>query len=1292
MALPLALMFLLLPLLTHLLPLSRPRALSTALPATSPVAKPSLTLWLRATCSTLLPSNRWSLHLPALFWLVLVRPMVHLASSTASTARKVASVAASLVVVVSLVTRLRHLQLTLQPRRLACLTMAAHRLRALRPPPQPRRLWLLRSCRKTTAPLPPSGRAKALALGRAPLTRSESAGSCVRTQTQPAPTAKDAWRASRIPTTRLTWLLMACALLTHLPTADAMPTGTTPSPPAATATVVCASLAAAAVAASRPRRNSPILLSPVEAQDAVALHHIRTGATTINIPYPAALLDACIARCTFPGCPLTIQGSTVTNAKANWTKHQRHHVAVSCLTGSRRAALAIPHTITGLYRPALPDNPPPVRPVLPADAALTPAQQLHFLAQLDVAALTRLGSVNLIIHIPASAQPGMQMAFTQALRMATNEDTRCAGLNLLALLPGFCLSHSTRGGGANNIGRSRHLTNMHTNIAMVNAGDYVCAHMLLEDRQAALAARDPPTPRPEAAHPPAHPGQLTEREVKRLLSKIHQGNYRGAADALQPSRAPEMDEHNQTTLRNQFPRRDTPLDVAALTALLPGCPTITISSADVKAALGRCRPVSPGLTGLAIGHVKAMIGGMKDPDEVSLDLIAKLATQYANGTFIGCPAAEWLKAAVVTPLIKRKGDGTYKKTADGHDDLRAILTCETITSLMDRCVFNEKLITHIRGVFEPLGQVGIGTPLGAQIVSMVMHAIARVGEPIYANNPLAHTVLQSDLASAFQSFDVELGLRMVRKYTPQLYPLMLFRYGGTRRVEFGSRRAGPSRRFTLDSEKGDQGGVFSTFLFCHAMIPAIRAAAAQAASSKVVLLHYVDDSHAGSFTASSIQVDNAFDHLSGQLETTMGCTQNKAKCFAINAHTDVTGNLLTTRCTPLPPSSGIVSLGCPIGHHETFMPGEVMDRLRPVISSMLVLAHVAKRHPAEAQRLTAISLARKADYLMEVVPPHLCADAFRAYDKAYSDLIKAIFGTDPGPQIFWPKKDGGLGMPRPTLQRRAAAYVRAAYAREAVLKKVNFETYSYVCLHPNSTHNLDLRRARAALHPEHGHYLPLDSPAEQPSNIEIARNTAPGAVTECNNILMEEEKNAMSPQVLSIIAGNTSASCAETAYSWWSAPLAPHSARWSADAWRAAMSATLGYCPPGLESLATDDDPIMRKSLSHKSYGTSIKRHNNVVREEHAIERQASWVSATEVSGLYPDGRRPDTAGITPQGVFRMTDVKVTDPHTAARLNNGATVQSVIISAASDAFKPGRRSGYLAMPLSTIFIHPVDST
>ena len=124
-----------------------------------------------------------------------------------------------------------------------------------------------------------------------------------------------------------------------------------------------------------------------------------------------------------------------------------------------------------------------------------------------------------------------------------------------------------------------------------------------------------------------------------------------------------------------------------------------------------------------------------------------------------------------------------------------------------------------------------------------------------------------------------------------------------------------------------------------------------------------------------------------------------------------------------------------------------------------------------------------------------------------------------------------------------------------MLKKVDPDSYTHVCNYRDSTHNRALLRARAALHPKHGHYLPLDSPAEQPSTLEFARSNAHGAVSNCDNILMEEEERAMSPQVLSIIADNTSTSS-------WSASLAPSSARWDPDAWRAAMSATLGYCPP----------------------------------------------------------------------------------------------------------------------------------
>ena len=42
----------------------------------------------------------------------------------------------------------------------------------------------------------------------------------------------------------------------------------------------------------------------------------------------------------------------------------------------------------------------------------------------------------------------------------------------------------------------------------------------------------------------------------------------------------------------------------------------------------------------------------------------------------------------------------------------------------------------------------------------------------------------------------------------------------------------------------------------------------------------------------------------------------------------------------------------------------------------------------------------------------------------------------------------------------------------------------------------------------------------------------------------------------------------------------------------------------------------MRKSLSRKSGGTAIKRHNGAVNVEITIEREADWVAATEVSHL----------------------------------------------------------------------------
>jgi hypothetical protein len=67
----------------------------------------------------------------------------------------------------------------------------------------------------------------------------------------------------------------------------------------------------------------------------------------------------------------------------------------------------------------------------------------------------------------------------------------------------------------------------------------------------------------------------------------------------------------------------------------------------------------------------------------------------------------------------------------------------------------------------------------------------------------------------------------------------------------------------------------------------------------------------------------------------------------------------------------------------------------------------------------------------------------------------------------------------------------------------------------------------------------------------------------------------------------------------------------------------------------------------------------------HLLEREANRAARMEVTGLYPGtDRRVDTHGIIPATSEAVsTDVNVIDPHTAARVSSGATVESLIKAA-----------------------------
>ena len=93
------------------------------------------------------------------------------------------------------------------------------------------------------------------------------------------------------------------------------------------------------------------------------------------------------------------------------------------------------------------------------------------------------------------------------------------------------------------------------------------------------------------------------------------------------------------------------------------------------------------------------------------------------------------------------------------------------------------------------------------------------------------------------------------------------------------------------------------------------------------------------------------------------------------------------------------------------------------------------------------------------------------------------------------------------------------------------------------------------------------------------------------------------------------------------------------------------------------DDPLGRKALTAKLGGGVVKKHNELVRSVSSLEREAGRISIMEVAGLYPDDRRVDTLSVAGDGHVDMTDCRVVDPHTAARMAAGESVRGAMIKA-----------------------------
>ena len=852
---------------------------------------------------------------------------------------------------------------------------------------------------------------------------------------------------------------------------------------------------------------------------------------------------------------------------------------------------------------------------------------------------------------------------------ATNPVEQAAGLNLLAIFP-LCFDKPLRGAAG-----SRGTNEIMDVLSALVAGDYTSAidrFVRRGDKRASLPPA-PPTPRPDPDDPSASPPPLTIRQMSTITDLIRVGNLSKAASALTPARAAAATSLNIETVTNLFPARTCPLDLPSLRDLLPTCPSVTVSLTDTVAALRKTnlhRGKSEGVTGFTNSHLLDLTGVGAKQDKPLIAALAGFATAYLNGSFIDVPQADWLTRARFVPLVKTETDNTPKVASNGGDAIRPLGMQETLTNFCARCFLTDVRLLELLNIFEPLGQYGVGTRSGCHAVALAVTTWLAHGDP-FSDDALA--VLQSDIINAFNTFETMPALQSVHKHYPSLFPSLMFSYARDRELLWSTRRTDGDPLIRLTSQRGSsQGDVFASLFYAFAAIEPLISTRAAFPDTNLALI--VDDAHFNN--TELLQANAAFAFYAAEMDA-RGLGTNVPKSYAYASNVDLTTDdvSVSALCTPRPPSSGVVSVGTPIGS-DSFVVDNVGKRLAPYLSQLSNLTYYAKHHPEEAFRLLELCFARRADFLAGAISPHLARAHFDAYDAAMAKVLRSLFPSGPPTALYWPAADGGWGLARPYAVSRPAIFVRSQLEAARTLVRLCNPTARHL-IAPGSTFTASLSTATALLPPGNTIHLELQAllstadstqltNAELLSVIEIARELVSTAVPDCGKQLVPQERALLTDQQRHVIAGNAPTSALSPTVSWHTGSLdQPHGERLTGQAWLDLAHLSLAVCPPSLSGWTAPGDPLGRAALSHKSGGGLIKRHNLATVVVHQLEREANRASRLEVPALYPGTEmRVDThCCITTGSGNESTDVRVLDPHTAARVQAGTTVEATIKAA-----------------------------
>ena len=1015
----------------------------------------------------------------------------------------------------------------------------------------------------------------------------------------------------------------------------------------------------------RPRlRTGTILLSAAASAVAMQLANARSPAApspASGREYPVDFAAGEVYHCTVPGCthgPIT--------TKQGFTLHEKAHVTQTYNASKLVAAMAHEGAFHQAYKPYNAKPPPEAN-------AVTAATQIQYLASVNASELTIPGRYSLMDRLPDACRAQACIVFTRALTMAADPDPnmRAAGINLLAIFPAAVYDKALRGNGTRGNG-TRGSNSIQDNLSALIAGDYISVIDRVTRKGDARAAIAPPPPKPPP-DPDSSAAPLTQAQMNNVTKLTRLGNLSKAATALTPAQAAAATTLNIETVLGLFPDRTTPLDIAGLTTLLQSCPHVNVTTPDILAALRKTnskRGKAEGVTGFTNSHLLDLVGFGATQDTALVSALKGFAEAYLNGAFIGCEQADWLTRARFIALVKTETDSTPKVADNGGDALRPLGMQETLSNFCARCFLTTERSAELLRILEPLGQYGCGTSSGCHAVALAVTTWLRSADPF---SDEAQAALQSDISNAFNEFETQPALLSVHKHFPALFPGLMFSYARDRELLWANRSADGDSLIRLISQRGSsQGDVWANLFYAFAAIAPLLNT--REAFPDVNLLCIVDDAHLHHPELS--EANAAFLFYAAQMDA-CGWRTNIAKSYAYSHNVDLTSGAITVSalCTPRPPALGIVSVGSPIGS-DNFVVENVRKRLAAYLSQLANLEYYAKFYPEEAFRLVELCFARRADFLAGTVDPRLARTEFDAYDAALRKVLVAIFPAGPPAALYWPPEVGGWGLPRPYAATRPALFIGSQLDAAHTLTRLSNPT-ALLLLAPGSAFAASLVAAADAL--PSGRMLSLElqnlfstidssqlSHAEQLSTIDNARALASSAVSNCGKALIVIERTELTDQQLSIIAGNAPASKVSPTTPWRAGSLDQrHTERLTGRAWRDLAHSTLAVCPPSLIGLTEPDDPLGRKALSHKSGAGLIKRHNLLGYTIHQFEQEANRAARMEVPGLYPGTeRRVDTHGIIPATSEAIsTDVNVMDPHTAARVSSGATVESCIKAA-----------------------------